>query len=140
MASVKVTDRIEASADQVWDLVRDFGGIQRFAPAIESVSVQGEGIGAVRTITLPGGVAAPGAPRGPRRSDRARSATRSSGATRCPSTSTSRRSACRRTEKAVRSSGAAASRRGAERRAQATGMVEGIYRSGIAGIKKALGG
>jgi hypothetical protein len=55
MASVKVTDRIGASADRVWGLVRDFGGIQRFASNIESVSVQGEGIGAVRTLTLPGG-------------------------------------------------------------------------------------
>jgi carbon monoxide dehydrogenase subunit G len=57
MASVKVTDRIEASADAVWGLLRDFGGIKKFSPAIESCSVEGKGIGAVRTITMPGGLA-----------------------------------------------------------------------------------
>jgi hypothetical protein len=56
MASVKVTDRIAASADRVWDLVCDFGGIGRWAAAVESVTLAGEGIGAVRTIGLPGGV------------------------------------------------------------------------------------
>ena len=56
MASVKVTDRIEASADAVWGLLRDFGGIRKFSPGVESCTVVGEGIGAVRTIVLPGGL------------------------------------------------------------------------------------
>jgi len=56
MASVKVTDRIEASADSVWELLRDFGGIKKFSTAIESCTVEGEGIGAVRTLTMPGGL------------------------------------------------------------------------------------
>lgn len=56
MVSVKVSERIEATADAVWELFRDFGGIQRFSPGIEKVEVAGAGIGAVRTITLPGGV------------------------------------------------------------------------------------
>ena len=55
MASVKVTDRIDASADEVWALVRDFGGIQKYAAGVESCTVEGEGIGAVRTIGMPGG-------------------------------------------------------------------------------------
>lgn len=56
MASVKVSERVEASADAVWDLLRDFGGVQRFSPAIEKCTVEGEGIGAVRTLTMPGGL------------------------------------------------------------------------------------
>jgi len=56
MESVKVSDRVEASADAVWALFRDFGGIQRFSAGIEKVEVTGSGIGAVRTIHVPGGV------------------------------------------------------------------------------------
>ena len=56
MASVKVDDRIEASADAVWELVGDFGGVQRFAAGIESCTVEGEGVGAVRTLKMPGGI------------------------------------------------------------------------------------
>ena len=56
MVSVKVSERVEASADAVWDLFRDFGGIQRFSAGIEKVELEGSGIGAVRTITVPGGV------------------------------------------------------------------------------------
>jgi carbon monoxide dehydrogenase subunit G len=57
MLSVKVSERVEAPADRVWDLFRDFGGIQRFTSGFEKVEVTGSGIGAVRTITLPGGAA-----------------------------------------------------------------------------------
>jgi carbon monoxide dehydrogenase subunit G len=56
MASVKVSERVEASAEAVWELFRDFGGIQRFSAGIEKVEVSGSGIGAVRTISVPGGV------------------------------------------------------------------------------------
>jgi carbon monoxide dehydrogenase subunit G len=55
MASVKVSERIEASADRVWGLLRDFGGIHRYAAGIETCTVEGEGVGAVRTLGLPGG-------------------------------------------------------------------------------------
>ena len=55
MTEVLVTDQINASADSVWELVRDFGGIKKWnSGAISDISVEGEGIGAVRTITLPG--------------------------------------------------------------------------------------
>jgi len=57
MISVKVNERVAASAAAVWELLRDFGGIQRFSTGIESCTVEGEGVGAVRTITMPGGVA-----------------------------------------------------------------------------------
>ena len=56
MASVKVVADIGASADAVWGLFQDFGGITRFSRGIESCSVEGEGVGAVRTLTLAGGV------------------------------------------------------------------------------------
>jgi len=57
MASVKVADRIAASPDAVWELLRDFGGIQKFSAGIEACTVEGEGVGAVRTIRMPGGLA-----------------------------------------------------------------------------------
>lgn len=56
MSEVKVSDEIQASADAVWELVRDFGGIMKWsAGGIEGVEVEGEGVGAVRTLRLPGG-------------------------------------------------------------------------------------
>lgn len=56
MAAVKVSERIEAGADAVWALLRDFGGVDRVMKGIESCTLEGEGIGAVRTIRMPGGV------------------------------------------------------------------------------------
>ena len=56
MVSVKVSERVEATADRVWELFRDFGGVQRFSAGIEKVEVTGAGIGAVRTLSLPGGL------------------------------------------------------------------------------------
>ena len=53
MASVKVSDRIGASADKVWELIADFGGIERYSKGFKSVTCVGSGVGAVRTITLP---------------------------------------------------------------------------------------
>jgi len=53
MASVKVSDRIDAPVEKVWDLIGDFGGIQRYSSGFKSVTCTGSGVGAVRTITLP---------------------------------------------------------------------------------------
>jgi carbon monoxide dehydrogenase subunit G len=53
MASVKISDRINAPADKVWDLVGDFGGIGRFSKGFKSITCTGSGVGAIRTITLP---------------------------------------------------------------------------------------
>lgn len=55
MAKVKVSERIEADAEAVWALLRDFGGIDRIAAGIESCTVEGEGVGALRTLRMPGG-------------------------------------------------------------------------------------
>ncbi len=55
--NVKITETFSAAAENVWDLLRDFGGIRRWNPnGIESVTVEGEGIGSVRTIGIPGGI------------------------------------------------------------------------------------
>ena len=56
MGSVKVVEAVEASADRVWALLRDFGGIARFARGIESCEVEGQGVGAVRTLGMAGGL------------------------------------------------------------------------------------
>lgn len=139
MASVKVTDRIGAGADRVWDLVRDFGGIQRFAPNIESVNVQGEGVGAVRTLTLPGGVSLQERLEG---CDDASRTFRYAIIGSHPLPFDDYLATVRLSEDGdgcqIEWSSQFAPRAGAE--SQAIAIVEGIYRSGIAGIKKALGG
>jgi len=52
MTEVIVKQEVRASADAVWELVRDFGGVAQWSSAIESCDVEGEGIGAVRTLGL----------------------------------------------------------------------------------------
>lgn len=57
MAEVTVSERVEASADRVWELLGDFGGVVRWGgPALQSCTVEGEGVGAIRRITGPGGM------------------------------------------------------------------------------------
>ena len=138
MASVKVTDRIDASADRAWDLVRDFGGIQRYASAIESVNVVGEGVGAVRTVTLPGGLTLQ--ERLEALDERARTLQYSIIGSH-PFPFEGYLATMRLAEDGdgcqIEWSGTFTPRAGSED--QAAGMVEGIYRAGIAGLKKALG-
>lgn len=50
--SVSLKTELDASAADVWKIVGDFGAID-FLTLVLEVSVEGEGIGAVRTITLP---------------------------------------------------------------------------------------
>jgi hypothetical protein len=53
MAKVHVHDSFNAPADAVWSFFRDFGGVQKFAgPMVKSCTIEGDGIGAVRTIAL----------------------------------------------------------------------------------------
>ena len=57
MATVRVADAVAATPEAVWEMVRDFGGIQRWnSAAVEKVEVEGQGVGAVRTILVPGGL------------------------------------------------------------------------------------
>ncbi len=53
MATVHVRDSFEAPADAVWGYFRYFGGLAKWAGAmIKSCTVEGDGVGAVRTLTL----------------------------------------------------------------------------------------
>ena len=58
MSEVHVNEPVAAPAGKVWELVRDFGGVARWGgPALQSCTVEGEGVGAIRRIGLPGGLA-----------------------------------------------------------------------------------
>jgi carbon monoxide dehydrogenase subunit G len=54
MARVEVRDEIDAPREIVWDLVSDFGGVKRISPEVESCVLDGQGVGAVRTINTQG--------------------------------------------------------------------------------------
>lgn len=55
MGEVVVRRRVGASADDVWRLMSEFGGLVPWNDGIESCTVEGEGVGAVRTIGMGGG-------------------------------------------------------------------------------------
>ncbi len=57
MASVNVQEQVAASADQVWQIMADFGGIDKWADPnlIKSCEADGNSAGAIRTITLADG-------------------------------------------------------------------------------------
>ncbi len=55
MVDVQVSERVAAPAAAVWEILSDFGGVARYSPGIEHCEVRGEGVGAVRALTLPGG-------------------------------------------------------------------------------------
>jgi carbon monoxide dehydrogenase subunit G len=136
MASVKVSERIEASADAVWDLVRDFGGIQRISKEIQSCSVEGEGVGAVRTLSL-------GALSLQERleafDDARRRLQYAIVAGPLPLSDYLATIQVHEDGDACRVDWSSSFEPKGIPEAQAQAMVEGIYRSGIAGIKKALG-
>jgi hypothetical protein len=56
MAEVRVTEEVEAPAQAVWDLLGDFGGVAKWSGSITSCEVEGQGVGAVRTLGMPGGL------------------------------------------------------------------------------------
>jgi hypothetical protein len=56
VAEVVVKDVIDAPVEAVWEILADFGGVKRWSSIIESCEVEGDGVGAVRTLGLPGGV------------------------------------------------------------------------------------
>ncbi|MDZ7691951.1 MAG: SRPBCC family protein [Balneolaceae bacterium] len=55
MQKVKVTGTINAPAEDVWELVSNFNGLDQFVEAIANCSTEGAGIGAIRTLTLQDG-------------------------------------------------------------------------------------
>ena len=54
MTVVNVNETVKAGAKAVWDILSDFGGIKVGGP-IEAFEMEGDGVGAVRTITMNGG-------------------------------------------------------------------------------------
>jgi hypothetical protein len=57
MTEVKVSETIAAPAAKVWELLGDFGGVTKWGGSmLQSCTVEGSGVGAVRHIGLPGGM------------------------------------------------------------------------------------
>ena len=57
MTEVKISETIAAPAAKVWDILGDFGGVAKWGGAMmQSCKLEGEGVGAVRRIGLPGGL------------------------------------------------------------------------------------
>src|SRR5688572_612543 len=138
MVSVKVSERVEAGADAVWELFRDFGGIQRFSPGIEKVEVSGSGIGAVRTIRVPGGVTLQ--ERLEAFDDRGRRLQYAIVGGPIPVTGYLATIEVKdEGPKACRIDWSSHFEPQGLSDEQARGMIEGVYKGGIAGVKKALG-
>ncbi len=55
MSKVSMSTRINASADQVWKVLSDFNGIPVFIAAFEKSTMEGSGVGALRSLTLKSG-------------------------------------------------------------------------------------
>lgn len=55
MVSVSFTREIQTPAADVWALISDFNGLPKFIPAITKSTMEGEGVGALRTLTMPDG-------------------------------------------------------------------------------------
>ncbi|MDR3557794.1 MAG: SRPBCC family protein [Syntrophobacteraceae bacterium] len=55
MSKVSMNTRLNASADAVWKVLREFNGLPVFIAAIKESTMEGSGVGAVRTLTLEGG-------------------------------------------------------------------------------------
>jgi hypothetical protein len=53
---VRVCEEIAAPAAKVWALMRGFGDLMQWMQGLESCELAGSGIGAVRTVTLSGGL------------------------------------------------------------------------------------
>lgn len=54
MANVEVQEQVNATAAAVWEIVHDFGDIRRWSGGISDCQLEGEGVGAIRTIKLGG--------------------------------------------------------------------------------------
>ena len=55
MAQVSMSQKLEASAEKVWELIGGFNSLPTWHPAIEKSRTEGEGGGQVRTLELTGG-------------------------------------------------------------------------------------
>jgi carbon monoxide dehydrogenase subunit G len=137
MVSVKVSERVEATADQVWELFRDFGGVKRFSAGIEKVEVTGAGIGAVRTLGLPGGLSLQ--ERLEAFDDRGRRLQYAIVAGPIPVSNYLATIEVRDEGKACRVDWSSHFEPTGITDDQGRAMIEGVYKGGIAGVRKALG-
>ncbi len=55
MISISMQTKINAPAADVWAIVGDFNALPKFVEAATESQADGDGVGAVRTITLPDG-------------------------------------------------------------------------------------
>jgi Polyketide cyclase / dehydrase and lipid transport len=140
MAKVEVSESIAAPAAKVWGLVRDFGGIAKWAgPMLQSVAVEGAGIGAVRRAGLPGGLSL--AERLEALDDKGRSLSYAI-VEKSPIPVKSYLSTMRVVEtgpNACRLDWSSTFEPDGATEEQAQNMIRGVYTNGIAGIRKALG-
>lgn len=52
MAKISVNETFEAKATDVWEKLADFGGLDGWMPGVGKCEVEGDGVGAVRTISM----------------------------------------------------------------------------------------
>jgi len=139
MTEVKVSETIAAPAAKVWELLGDFGGIMKWGgKMLQSCTVEGSGVGAVRTVGL-------GAVSIQERCEAYDAAGRSltySIIGKSPIPIKNYLSTCKVVETGANECRVDWNGRfepdGATEE-QAQGMVRGIYTGGIAGVKKLLG-
>lgn len=139
MTTVTVTEDIEGAAADVWTALSDFGGIKVGGP-ITSFEARGEGVGMVRTIGMGGGEVVE---RLDRHDADARVFAYSIVNDDCPLPVAGYSAEVTITDKGdgtcnVTWTGTFEPKGGSE--AEASKVVEGIYRGGIAGARKAVGG
>jgi hypothetical protein len=54
MGKIEVATEIAAPASAAWEKIGDFGGLGSWMPGIDKCDVEGEGVGAVRSISMGG--------------------------------------------------------------------------------------
>ena len=139
MTTVTVSEDINGSAAGVWAALSDFGGIKVGGP-ITSFETQGEGVGMVRTIGMAGGIVVERLDEhDPDRMVFAYSITNED----CPLPVSGYSARVQITDKGdgtchVNWRGTFEPKGASE--TEACKVVEGIYRGGIAGARKAVGG
>lgn len=55
MGQISINVKIPATAEKVWQTVREFGSIDQWVSGVASLSMSGTGVGAVRTVTYEDG-------------------------------------------------------------------------------------
>ena len=51
-----ITKKMNVPAEQAWDAIRQFGRLDVWFPSMAECKIEGEGIGAIRSLTLDGGL------------------------------------------------------------------------------------